>query len=64
LVKVAAHDEFQVVLADVHRALAKLGEGSYWECDRCSAPIPEERLEILPWAGLCVRCEPALDRRP
>jgi RNA polymerase-binding transcription factor len=56
LVQVAAHEQLQAVLADVHRALAKLDEGSYGECDRCSASIPSERLEILPWAGLCVRC--------
>lgn len=54
--QVAAHDQLQAVLADVNRALAKLDEGSYGECDRCSATIPSERLEILPWAGLCVRC--------
>jgi DnaK suppressor protein len=56
LAQVAAHEQLQAVLADVHRALAKLDEGSYGECDRCSASIPSERLEILPWAGLCVRC--------
>lgn len=56
LAQVAAHEQLQAVLADVNRALAKLGEGSYGKCDRCSASIPSERLEILPWAGLCVRC--------
>ena len=56
LAQVAAHEQLQAVLADVHRALAKLDEGSYGECDRCSASIPSERLETLPWAGLCVRC--------
>jgi DnaK suppressor protein len=56
LVQVAAHEQLQAVLADVHRALAKLGEGSYGKCDRCSASISSERLEILPWAGLCVHC--------
>jgi DnaK suppressor protein len=56
LVQVAAYEQLQAVLADVDRALAKLGEGSYGECDRCSTSIPSERLEILPWASLCVRC--------
>ena len=56
LVQVAAHEQLQVVLAEVNRALAKLGEGSYGKCDRCSASIPSERLEILPWASLCVGC--------
>jgi DnaK suppressor protein len=56
LVQVAAHDELQAVLADVRRALAKVAEGSYGSCDRCGSAIPPERLEILPWAVLCVLC--------
>ncbi|MFL5662533.1 MAG: TraR/DksA C4-type zinc finger protein [Ktedonobacteraceae bacterium] len=24
----------------------------------CGQPIPEKRLEALPWATLCVTCEP------
>ena len=56
LVQVATHDQMQAVLADVERALAKLAEDSYGSCDRCGSAIPPERLEILPWAVLCVRC--------
>jgi DnaK suppressor protein len=56
LVQVAAHDELQAVLADVQRALAKVAEGSYGSCDRCGSAILPERLEVLPWAVLCVRC--------
>ncbi|MFZ4511674.1 MAG: TraR/DksA family transcriptional regulator, partial [Candidatus Nanopelagicales bacterium] len=26
------------------------------ECDACGAAIPEGRLEIHPWAVLCVPC--------
>jgi DnaK suppressor protein len=54
LSQVAAHDRLQVTLADVERALAKLRDGSYGTCDRCGEPIPEQRLEVLPWAVLCV----------
>ncbi|MGI8707956.1 MAG: TraR/DksA family transcriptional regulator [Actinomycetota bacterium] len=53
--QVALHDDMQVLLKDVERALAKLDEGTYGECDVCGAEIPPERLEILPWAVLCVR---------
>jgi DnaK suppressor protein len=56
LVQVEAHDQLRALLADVTRALEKFDEGSYGLCDRCSAEIPSERLEILPWAVLCVRC--------
>ncbi|QNN53449.1 TraR/DksA family transcriptional regulator [Nocardioides mesophilus] len=54
LSQVAAYDQLQITLADVDRALAKVGDGSYGRCDVCGKPIPEGRLEALPWAVLCV----------
>jgi DnaK suppressor protein len=56
LVQVATHEQMQAVLADVRRALAKLAEDSYGSCDRCGAAISPDRLEILPWAVLCIGC--------
>src|SRR5689334_20769165 len=29
-----------------------------WYRSNCGQPIPEKRLEALPWATLCVTCEP------
>jgi len=55
LSQVAVHDRLQTTLADVERALAKVDEGSYGRCDMCGELIPEERLEVHPWAVLCVR---------
>ena len=52
--QVAVADRLQAVEVDVRRALAKLDEGSYGRCDVCGRPIPEGRLEALPWATLCV----------
>ena len=43
-------------LAEVHRALGKLDEGTYGLCDECGQPISSERLEAMPFATLCVRC--------
>jgi DnaK suppressor protein len=54
LAQVAVHDQLQGTRADVLRALEKLEEGSYGSCDVCGDPIPEGRLEALPWAVLCV----------
>jgi DnaK suppressor protein len=53
--QVALHDDMQLLLKDVERALVKLDEGTYGRCDVCGAEIPAERLEILPWAVLCVK---------
>ncbi|MCW2848735.1 MAG: TraR/DksA family transcriptional regulator [Marmoricola sp.] len=54
LAQVAIHDKLQVVRADVLRAFEKLDEGTYGACDVCGRPIPEGRLEALPWAIRCV----------
>jgi DnaK suppressor protein len=54
MAQVAVHDRMQVVRAEVQRALEKLDDGSYGTCDVCGRPIPDGRLEALPWAVLCV----------
>lgn len=56
LERVAVHEQLLALLADVRRARVKLSEGSYGSCDRCGAAIAPERLEVLPWAVLCVGC--------
>ncbi|MCA0330913.1 MAG: TraR/DksA C4-type zinc finger protein [Actinobacteria bacterium] len=56
LTQVAAHEQLLVQSEEVARALAKLDEGTYGVCDSCGRPIPEGRLEIHPWAVLCVDC--------
>ncbi len=43
-------------LAQINDALARIEEGSYFTCSECGAPIPEERLELLPFTTLCVNC--------
>jgi DnaK suppressor protein len=43
-------------LADVNRALGKIEDGSYGQCDDCGTEIPKARLEARPAAALCVEC--------
>ena len=33
----------------------------FGHCDECDDPIPEGRLELMPWAQFCVRCQEARD---
>jgi DnaK suppressor protein len=54
-----AADRLQQTADEVARALEKLAQGTYGRCDRCKQPIPEERLEALPWAALCIGCKQA-----
>lgn len=50
-------DNEQDLLAQVNAALQRIEQGTYGICDNCGQPINEKRLEALPWASLCLRCE-------
>jgi DnaK suppressor protein len=51
------------VLRDVHAAIEALKRGEYGVCADCEEPISTRRLEVLPWAQLCVRCQDARERQ-
>jgi DnaK suppressor protein len=40
----------------IERALAKLAEGTYGECDGCGGTIATGRLRAAPESALCVEC--------
>lgn len=44
------------LLGKVDRALARIEAGEYGICESCSKAIPVERLDVLPYATLCVEC--------
>lgn len=47
----------RAALAQIERALQKLEEGSYGRCDTCGGEIGGGRLEVAPYATLCVDCK-------
>ena len=49
------HDER--LLEAIDAALKRIDDGTYGKCVNCGAPIPEERLEAMPWATLCIDCK-------
>ena len=49
------HDER--LLGAIDAALQRIEDGTYGKCVNCGAPIPEERLEAMPWATLCIDCK-------
>src|SRR5262252_5940298 len=57
-VEQAILDNEKTLLAEVQQALARIENGTYGICSNCGEPIPEKRLEAIPWASLCVTCEP------
>lgn len=50
-------------LAEIERALNRLADGTYGNCESCTQPIPPRRLEALPFATLCVACQSVADKR-
>lgn len=51
------------LVREIDRALAKIDDGTYGLCARCGQQIPEERLEAVPYATLCVSCRQIEERR-
>ena len=47
----------RVALAGIEAALDRMDRGRYGACVECEAPIPLERLEILPAVALCTACQ-------
>ena len=45
------------VLSAIDVALARLAEGTFGRCENCGGAIPEDRLEAVPWATLCIECK-------
>ena len=44
-------------LAQVERALRRLKQGTYGQCEHCSTRIPVARLNALPYSTLCIKCQ-------
>ena len=47
---------------EVLAALGRIENGTFGRCERCGNVIPEERLEAIPTATLCVACKQAAGR--
>ena len=50
------------LLRNVRGGLARIADGSYGVCMHCEEDIKPKRLEAVPWAKYCIRCQEAADR--
>ena len=48
-------------LANIDRALGRMKNGSYGECEICNGRIPLARLNALPYATSCIECQRAAE---
>jgi DnaK suppressor protein len=51
-------------LNQIHRALARLTQGTYGICEMCQAKIPLARLNALPYSTTCINCQREMDGCP
>jgi DnaK suppressor protein len=49
-------------LANIENALECMREGKYGVCDNCEDNIPLARLQALPYATMCIRCQREAER--
>src|SRR5437867_3820554 len=45
------------ILQNIDTALQRMRENAYGQCDECGKAIHPDRLEALPWATRCIRCQ-------
>jgi RNA polymerase-binding transcription factor DksA len=56
LVVGAQRDSLERILAEIGAAQERLDDDRFGLCQGCGAAIPLERLELRPWAPVCVGC--------
>lgn len=59
---VSMSDNDRQLLNAIDEALERIEEGVYGKCARCGEALPEKRLEAVPWARLCIRCQDLQER--
>ena len=47
----------------IDSALTRIEQGKYGLCMKCSKKIPQDRLEAIPYALMCIECKTADERR-
>ena len=52
----------RALLARVEEALVRIREGSFGECINCGAEVNPKRLEAVPWARYCIKCQEKIEQ--
>ena len=60
LISMSANDRRLLELID--EALRRIEAGEYGECVNCGEPVSEKRLEAVPWARYCLKCQDLQER--
>jgi DnaK suppressor protein len=60
LISMSANDRRLLALID--EALNRIEAGGFGDCVNCSEPVQEKRLEAVPWARFCLKCQDLQER--
>lgn len=47
---------------EIDNALRRIKEGTYGMCDFCGCPVEKARLQALPFARMCIKCQSASEK--
>jgi DnaK suppressor protein len=47
----------RIELERIEKAIHRIEEGSYGQCEVCEKSIPMARLKAIPWATRCINCQ-------
>lgn len=50
------------LIHEIEQALQRIDEGRYGACEGCGRPIEDRRLEVLPYARFCLKCQEKHER--
>lgn len=59
LTEIGVGQSLESTLARIERALSKLDEDTYGDCDVCGQPIASARLQAMPDSVMCLSCAAA-----
>ncbi|HEV2883503.1 MAG TPA: TraR/DksA family transcriptional regulator [Pyrinomonadaceae bacterium] len=59
---VSMSDNDRQMLNLIDEALERMDDSGYGKCVRCGQALPEKRLEAVPWARHCVKCQDLQER--
>lgn len=54
---ISLEEHEEQLLGEIDGALERISKGSFGVCLQCGQRIPDDRLEAIPWAGRCMKCQ-------
>ena len=57
----ANQQQAQALLKNIGLALQRIAAGDFGDCLECGEAIADARLQVQPWASLCISCQSAAE---